>query len=380
MIDVDRVSKSFGGAAEPADAGPPARGPRGAHDAGRRSGGVRAVRDVSLRVEPGVVTGLLGPNGAGKTTLLRMITGYLAPTSGAVRVGGHDTILQSQAARAAIGYLPEAAPCYPEMSVEGFLRFRARLFSLPRKRRQDAVDRAMDRCWLRDVRRRPIGHLSKGYRQRVGLAAAILHDPAVVVLDEPSSGLDPAQIREMRALIRELARVGPGGSAAPGRVVLLSSHILSEVEATCDRVVIMARGQVRAHGTPDELLAAARRTAPYLVAAAGPHKPGAESRFEEILRSVPGASQVRVSADAAGSGAPGSGVPGSGAPGSLRAEVTAAPGTPDLREAIARAAAGAGLLLTELARRQPSLEQVFLAVVEDHPGLAAPDAARAGAA
>lgn len=225
----------------------------------KRFGRVWAVRDVSLSVVPGRVTGLLGPNGAGKTTLIRMITSYLLPSGGTIKVGGHDAVVGSLESRGLIGYLPESAPLYPEMGVESYLRFRAGLFGIARGRRRSAIDRAVERCGLGGVRRRRIGELSKGYRQRVGLAAAILHDPPVLILDEPTSGLDPTQIVAMRGLIAELSAEGPGGGVSgafggQGRVMLLSSHILPEVEQTCGRVVIMARGRVRADGTPGELM------------------------------------------------------------------------------------------------------------------------------
>jgi ABC-2 type transport system ATP-binding protein len=198
-------------------------------------GRVHALCGVGFDVPPGQVTGLLGANGAGKSTTIRIITGYTAPDAGWVRVGGvlasHDPIRVRQR----IGYLPESAPTYGEMPVEALLGFRASLHGLRGKARKSAVDRAVDACALQSVRRRRVGQLSKGYKQRVGLATAILHDPPVLVLDEPSNGLDPGQITETRSLIRRLAE---------GRTVLVSSHILPEIERTCDRVVILARGRL----------------------------------------------------------------------------------------------------------------------------------------
>jgi ABC-2 type transport system ATP-binding protein len=216
-------------------------------------GAVVAVRDVTLRLERGQVVGLLGPNGAGKSTIIKMIVGLLGPTAGVVRVNGLDVIDQAEAARAAVGYLPEFAPLYPEMTPESYLRFRAGLQA--RRVTREMIERAMARCHLLEMRSRRISALSKGYRQRVGLAAAIMHEPSVVILDEPTTGLDPTQIFQTRALFRELAQGDGGGGAKHGALVLLSSHILAEIEHTCDRVVIIARGRVRADGTPRALLA-----------------------------------------------------------------------------------------------------------------------------
>lgn len=209
-------------------------------------GRVHALSGVSFDVPPGRVTGLLGANGAGKSTTIRIITGYTAPDAGWVRVKGIDASRDPIRVRQHIGYLPESAPTYGEMPLEALLRFRASLHGLRGKDRARAVDRAIDTCMLQTVRRRRVGNLSKGFKQRVGLATAILHDPAVLVLDEPSNGLDPGQITETRSLIRRLAE---------GRTVLVSSHILPEIERTCDRVVILARGGLCAEGPLEELLA-----------------------------------------------------------------------------------------------------------------------------
>ncbi|MBM43752.1 MAG: hypothetical protein CMJ36_01895 [Phycisphaerae bacterium] len=203
----------------------------------KRFGRILAVDNLDLDVEPGSVVGFLGHNGAGKTTSMRMICGVLPPTRGSIRVGGHDLQANPSGAAGIIGYLPEGSPLYPELRVLEYLRFRSRLYSL-----QDpvgSIDRAVDRCGLRDVVTRPIGQLSRGYRQRVGLAAAILHDPAVLVLDEPTSGLDPLQVIEVRQLIEELSE---------DRTILLSTHVLQEVEAICDRVILLARGRLVAQG------------------------------------------------------------------------------------------------------------------------------------
>jgi ABC-2 type transport system ATP-binding protein len=215
----------------------------------KRYGDLVAVADVSFSVQPGEVVGFLGPNGAGKTTTMRILTGFLPPTDGSAVIAGHDIFSDPIAARRAIGYLPESPPLYPEMSVEGYLGYVAKLKDVPRGERRAAVDRALERCRLGDVRRRVIGALSKGYRQRVGLAQAIVHDPPVMILDEPTVGLDPTQIREIRTLIGELASARDGKA----RTVILSTHILPEVEAICRRVIIMHRGRKALDAPIDEL-------------------------------------------------------------------------------------------------------------------------------
>jgi len=202
----------------------------------KRYGDFEAVRDLSFSVGAGEVVGFLGPNGAGKTTTMRMLTGFVPPTDGTARIAGHDIFEQAIEARRAIGYLPETPPLYPEMTPAAYVEFVAKLKDVPKGPRRAAVDRALERCGLGDVRRREIRQLSKGYRQRVGLAQAIVHEPKVLVLDEPTVGLDPIQIREIRALIADLAGSG-------GQTVILSTHILAEVEAICQRVVLLARGR-----------------------------------------------------------------------------------------------------------------------------------------
>ncbi|MGH8679029.1 MAG: ABC transporter ATP-binding protein [Burkholderiales bacterium] len=194
-----------------------------------------AVRDMSLDLKRGEVVGLLGPNGAGKTTTMQMITGNLAPSSGSVEICGIDLIDTPSAAKARIGYLPEAPPLYRELRVDEYLRLAGRLHKVKRTGLKDAVARAKQRCGLSDMGPRLIGSLSKGYRQRVGIAQAIIHNPDVIILDEPTIGLDPNQIREIRSLIRALGN---------DHSVILSTHILPEVEAICDRVQILHRGEV----------------------------------------------------------------------------------------------------------------------------------------
>ena len=195
-----------------------------------------AVDDVTFQVDRRQVVGFLGPNGAGKTTTMRILTGYLPASSGSARVAGYDVRSQSLDVRRNIGFLPESVPLYGEMRVEEYVLFRAKLKGVPRKDRTKRVDYCLERCRLREVRRRLLGTLSKGYRQRVGLADAMVHDPALLILDEPTSGLDPGQIRETLSLIRELGEE---------RTVLLSTHILMEVEAICERVILIASGSLR---------------------------------------------------------------------------------------------------------------------------------------
>lgn len=287
-----------------------------------------AVDSLNLNIPRGQVVGFLGPNGAGKTTTIRMISGYLPPTRGSISVDSLDVSTQWRQVRRRIGYLPEAAPSYTEMRVEEFLTFRAKLFGLARADRKSAVGLAMDRCWLSDVRRRPIYQLSKGYRQRVGLASALLHEPPLLILDEPTVGLDPTQIREMRTLIRELAGQ---------HTILLSTHILPEVEVTCDQIIMIARGRIRAEGTIEELQATAAKTCRYVVeidnADAG-----------QRLKAIAGIDSVEsVMHDERWA----------------RLTLTAKQGTADLREAIAEALAGCGTI-RELRRETPSLEQLFV--------------------
>jgi ABC-2 type transport system ATP-binding protein len=205
-----------------------------------------AVRDVSFQVDRGKVVSFLGPNGAGKSTCMRILAGFLTATSGKAAVDGKDVFWDPIAARRRIGYMPENCPIYADMRVDEYLRFRGGLKGLDRRARRSRIDYVVERCWLADVRRQIIGTLSKGYRQRVGLADALLADPPVLILDEPTAGLDPAQIRETRKLMRELGKE---------HTMLLSTHILSEVEATCDSVIIIYQGRVVEDGS----LAAVRK-------------------------------------------------------------------------------------------------------------------------
>ena len=207
-------------------------------------GSTTAIQDITFEARPGEILGFLGPNGAGKTTTMRILAGYLPASEGTARVAGYDVHSDSMAVRQRIGYLPESPPLYPEMTVQGFLTFVAKIKGVSSELRQRRAEIAMDHCGLLDKRKVLIRKLSKGYRQRVGIAQAIIHDPPVIILDEPTVGLDPRQINEVRQLIKGLA-----GS----HTIILSTHILPEVSMTCDRVTIINRGQVVATDTPDNL-------------------------------------------------------------------------------------------------------------------------------
>ena len=223
-------------------------------------GAKRAVDGISFAVERGEVLGFLGPNGAGKSTTMRMITGYLPPTSGRVSVGGHDVAESPLEAKRLIGYLPEAAPSYPDMTVEGFLGFAADMRGLAGDARRRAIGRVVEQCFLSSVLGQPIDTLSKGYRHRTCLAQALIHDPEVLILDEPTDGLDPNQKHEVRNLIRELGRA---------KVLVFSTHILEEVDAACTRAIIIDRGRIVANGTPAELRALSAHAGAVTLQAAG---------------------------------------------------------------------------------------------------------------
>lgn len=207
-------------------------------------GSVKAVDNISFTVHSGEILGFLGPNGAGKTTTMRIITCYLNPSSGTVKVEGKDTQSESMEVRRKIGYLPEQNPLYYDMNVIEYLEYTAQLQGIPRQSINRCIRDMVDVCALGEMKHKDIGQLSKGYRQRVGLAAAMIHDPKVLIMDEPTSGLDPNQIIEIRELIRELGKA---------KTVILSTHILSEVQATCNRVIIVNRGQIVADGKIDDL-------------------------------------------------------------------------------------------------------------------------------
>ena len=207
-------------------------------------GAKRAVDDISFTVERGEVLGFLGPNGAGKSTTMRMVTGFMPPSAGKVSIGGHDIVDSPLEAKRLMGYLPENAASYPDMTVHGFLKFTAELRGLRGEARKKAVGRVVELCFLESVLQQSIDTLSKGYRHRTCLAQALIHDPQVLVMDEPTDGLDPNQKHEVRNLIRELGK---------NKAIVFSTHILEEVDAACTRAIIIDRGRIVAQGTPDEL-------------------------------------------------------------------------------------------------------------------------------
>ncbi|MGB1129136.1 MAG: ABC transporter ATP-binding protein [Haloferula sp.] len=236
-----------------------------------------AVDKINFSVGKGEIVGFLGPNGAGKTTTMRMLTGYLPPTSGSIHIGGHDVFRESVQARRKIGYMPENVPLYDDMRVREYLKFRAKLKGLSTRDARTRVGEVIETCGLGSVRRKMIRVLSKGYRQRVGLADALVHSPELLILDEPTNGLDPNQIRQIRELIKRLGR---------DHTILLSTHILSEVEMTCGRVIIVDGGKLRAEDTPDSLIEGMRTAGKVLIELkADPEVvSGAISRLDHVKR------------------------------------------------------------------------------------------------
>ena len=315
----------------------------------KRYGSATAVDDISFVVPRGKIVGFLGPNGAGKSTTLKMITGYLAPTSGRVSVDGIDVHDHPREARRRIGYMPEGVPMYKDMRVLEYLRFRAELKEMNRRTIPTAIDRALQQADVADATEKLIGHLSKGYRQRVGLADALLTDPPLLILDEPSSGLDPNQNRHVRELLR-----GFEGD----KTVLLSTHILPQVESTCSQVIIIQRGKVVAQGDASEIREAPR--GPRFVTLGGPSP---ASAYEAALRDVPGVRHIehRTSGDTT--------------PGAIRLEVASGEETLD---AIFKAVVAAGLSLREMSPEAASLESVF-AELTTHDVVDAPSAQESGA-
>lgn len=298
-----------------------------------------AIEDVTFNVEPGEIVGFLGPNGAGKTTTMRILAGYLPATSGTARIGGYDVHENSLAVRQRIGYLPETPPLYPEMTVEGFLYFVARLKGVSAGDRAQKVRNAIARCNLQEKRFVLIRKLSKGFRQRVGIAQAIVHDPPAIILDEPTVGLDPRQIIEVRNLIKSLAGT---------HTIILSTHILPEVSMTCSRVTIINRGKVVAINTPENLEASLASGSGYDL-----EIDGDPAAAQQVLQTLPGVRLVESIAslsDRAG----------------LR--VISEPGAEPGRDIIT-VLVGMGLGVYEMRRTRASLEDVFLQLTTEEKPL-----------
>src|SRR5262245_53544270 len=313
MIQVDNLSKYFGP--------------------------VMAVDRISFKVGQGEIVGFLGPNGAGKTTTMRILTSYLPATSGIARVAGYDVMLESTQVRQNIGYLPESVPLYPEMRVDEYLHFRAKLKAMDRRDRVSRVEYCLDRCRLLTVRRRLLGTLSKGYRQRVGLADAMIHNPPILILDEATAGLDPLQIRETLALIKELGQ---------SHTVLMSTHILSEVEAVCERVIIIANGRVGLSQRLDEI----ESESVILVEARGP-----SDQIVQSIKSVGGVATVQAKPMD-------DGVAGF--------EVRLQDEQADIREDVSKAISHKGWTIRRLERKRRRLEDAFFDVLRAQDPLKQP--------
>jgi len=299
-------------------------------------GPVTAVDHVSFSVNEGEILGFLGPNGAGKTTTMRILTGFMPATSGTARIAGFDVTTDSLAVRRHIGYLPEAPPLYPDMTVDGYLDFVLRIKNVPRDKRRARISDAIEKTNLGDKRTELIKRLSRGYKQRVGLAQALVHDPLVIILDEPTVGLDPKQIIEVRHLIKSLAGT---------HTIILSTHILPEVSMTCDRVVIINKGKIVAVDTPQNLTTQLKGAQKIHVEAQAPEKP-----FQELLARIPGASSVEVSPARAS--------------GHVTATLEVASGK-EVRSLIAANIVEKGWDLYELRGVSLSLEDIFLQLTTD---------------
>ena len=296
----------------------------------KRYGPTLAVSDVTFEVQNGEILGFLGPNGAGKTTTMRVITGYLPPTEGRVRVAGYDVVEEPLEAKRRTGYLPEAPPVYPDMTVTEYLAFVGRIKGIPHRELKSRLAEVSERCAVTDVQNRQIGKLSKGYRQRVGLAQALIHNPEVLVMDEPTAGLDPKQIIETRQLIKGLAGC---------HTVILSTHILPEAAKTCQRVVVINAGKIVAVGTPDELTRRLQGFETILLTVEGP-----AAEVTEKLQRVEGVNQAE---------------PRDSSDGRVTYEVHAEKGK-DVRAELARAVVESHWKLYELKTSGLSLEDIFL--------------------
>jgi ABC-2 type transport system ATP-binding protein len=300
----------------------------------KRYAGQTAIKDLNFEVGKGEIMGFLGPNGAGKTTTMRILASYMPPSSGRATVAGFDVFEQSLQARAHLGYMPENVPLYLDMRVTEYLDYRAALKAVPHRRIKERVGDVKELCGLKEVEKKLIATLSKGYRQRVGLADALLHEPDLLILDEPTIGLDPNQIRQVRELIKNLGKQ---------HTILLSTHILPEVEMTCSRVIIIHKGRIEACDTPDNLLSQIRQAGGVLVEA----RVGTDDGAEE-LKKISGVRDVTTETD------------GEWKVFSLRVESGA-----DVREEVFRLASTRRWTLRELSQRRATLEDVFVEIT--HP-------------
>ena len=299
-------------------------------------GDLAAVEQISFRAEKGQILGFLGPNGAGKTTTMRMLTCYLPPTSGSARVAGYDVVEESLEARRRIGYLPELPPVYTDMTVRAYLRFVAKIKGVPTPQLNGRIDDTMEKTGVAHVQNSVIGHLSKGYRQRVGLAQALVHNPEVLILYEPTVGLDPKQIIEIRQVIK-----GLGGE----HTIILSTHILPEVSMTCEKIVIINQGRIVGEGTPQSLMAQLKEGEVLRAQITGPPE-----QVQQLLRGIDGVLEVAAE-------------PGRAADEQVYI-ITAIPGR-DVRDLVARRVVDSGWGLRELRALEMTLEDIFLRLVTE---------------
>ena len=311
----------------------------------KRFGPILAVDRISFHVPRGEVVGFLGPNGAGKSTTMRILACFFPPTSGQARVGGYDVVSQALEVKRVVGYFPERVSVYPDMPVRSFLDFVAEAKDVPRAERKREIGRVLESCGLEAVSNRIIGHLSKGYRQRVGIAQALIRTPQFLILDEPTIGLDPEQVVEIRKLIRDLGAE---------RTVILSTHILSEVSSVCDRVIIINRGRILASESLAELRAQLQRTRHIRVEAEGP-----EPQLRSMLGQLPGVIQVRED----GMRSQMSGAQHQGKNGTAACIVEYA--GDDIRKQVSRAVLQHGWDLLEVRSLEPTLEDMYLQLIRD---------------
>ncbi|HEX4140847.1 MAG TPA: ATP-binding cassette domain-containing protein [Candidatus Methylacidiphilales bacterium] len=298
--------------------------------------GFRAVQGISFHVDKGEIVGFLGPNGAGKSTTMKVLAGYLPPTDGKVRVAGYDVVTDSIEVRKRIGYMPENVPLYTDMRVTEFLRFRAELKKVARRNLKERVELVKERTSLKDVENKIIGTLSKGYRQRVGLADAMVHDPDLLILDEPTIGLDPNQIRAVRDLIKDLGK---------HHTILLSTHILSEVELTCSRVLVINRGRIEASDTPANLTKLVRGGGSVMLEVKAP---GAD--VVTRMKALPEVEDVEILLPADD--------------GWSHVKIFAKPGV-DIREKVYDVVRKNNWLLRELSRVKATLEEAFIELTQE---------------